>query len=301
MIQECKFNNVSELFDYIMPWKNEGILDGFIFRGHAQESYRLVPSALREDKKEDLWKRSGYERSFKEQSNFRRCQIEIEQNLLREFYKLADRNGLNVPHSKRFREILAQDYYFYGANSVDADEMWIPEELLETAALAQHYGIPTRLLDWTYDPLIALFFAFHDAMERTGNLAIWAIDKERICRQRNTHEQLEIEFVTPPYFTNQNLSAQKGLFTHWPIKCMPNIAAIFSEDKTQTDRRPLDELISSSKNYASHMQLFKKMILPCSEAKEGCRILDKLEYDRGRVFPGYDGIAKHVLARHNYK
>ena len=32
-------------------------------------------------------------------------------------------------------------------------------ETLDYVACAQHYGIPTRLIDWTYNPFIALYFA----------------------------------------------------------------------------------------------------------------------------------------------
>ena len=54
-------------------------------------------------------------------------------------------------------------------------------EDLQKYALAQHYGVPTRMLDWSYSPYIAAFFAFGDAgsiseSEHIREVAIWALN-----------------------------------------------------------------------------------------------------------------------------
>ena len=54
-----------------------------------------------------------------------------------------------------------------------------PRISLELAAIAQHHGVPTRLLDFTFNPLVAAYFA---AAQPTPSayLAVWAVDVEFI-------------------------------------------------------------------------------------------------------------------------
>lgn len=54
----------------------------------------------------------------------------------------------------------------------DDDVSWL--------ASMQHHGIPTRLLDWTYSPLVALFFAVVEPAKDNCASSLWAIDLERL-------------------------------------------------------------------------------------------------------------------------
>src|SRR3990167_7793499 len=50
----------------------------------------------------------------------------------------------------------------------------LPKRDLEILALARHHGLPTRLLDWTSNPLTALWFAIKSVTEKNNNAEVWA-------------------------------------------------------------------------------------------------------------------------------
>jgi len=56
-------------------------------------------------------------------------------------------------------------------------------ELMDWLALMQHYGGPTRLLDWTRSPYVALYFAVREGDPGKRSAAVWAIDRDWIRRE----------------------------------------------------------------------------------------------------------------------
>ena len=301
-MQTIRFDKVEDLFDHIAPWRNDTELNGYIFRGHGQESYKLVPKALRPELSDWFWELCPG-KPINNQWQWETWQVHAEYNLLRDFYRLADRMGLEVPLSPKIRQNLAAEYdVLNGVPHILSDQTWISPDLHETAALAQHYGVPTRLLDWTYDLYVALHFGFMDAIGKDGYLAIWALNKEHLSFLKPTVNQVNVEFIAPHYASNPNLSAQQGLFSHWPIAVpsMQSMAKSLLPGTAQArlvDRRPLDELIEGQLRDAPERNIFAKFVLPCSEAASGCKILETLGYGAAHMFPGYGGVAKQILSR----
>jgi hypothetical protein len=66
------------------------------------------------------------------------------------------------------------------------DRIKLPDdETLSWLALMQHYGVPTRLLDFTYSPYVALYFALRNSRGHEGNspVSIWGIDGYAVRRR----------------------------------------------------------------------------------------------------------------------
>ncbi|MGA2781194.1 MAG: FRG domain-containing protein [Smithella sp.] len=72
-----------------------------------------------------------------------------------------------------------------------------PENSFDWLFLMQHYGVPTRLLDWTESPLAALYFAVTEDKYKKDNAALWLLFPSEL--NRNANIEAEEKFYIPSF------------------------------------------------------------------------------------------------------
>lgn len=81
---------------------------------------------------------------------------------------------LGGEYAKLEKHLLRNFMKYAHTNEVSGDNTW------NWLALAQHHGLPTRLLDWSYSPLIAAHFALTELDDFDKDAAIWAMNYVKI-------------------------------------------------------------------------------------------------------------------------
>jgi hypothetical protein len=136
LFSKLVYTEPAESWDEFRRWSKE--LEGWGFRGQRNASWSLQTSLERELRLEHWYRNNGGHYYLDREANGR--------ELLLRFQEQAPRYTHDLP----------------AANDVAS---WL--------GLMQHYGAPTRLLDWTDSPYVALYFAIE---EPDDVAAIWAID-----------------------------------------------------------------------------------------------------------------------------
>lgn len=258
--------------------------DGFIFRGNKDASYGLLP---------------GIYRQFKEVQHARLVDGSIDGPIYP-----ADENEILAHFKKESGGIL----HFIAQSD---DFTWLQ--------YAQHFGVPTRLLDFTSNPLVALYFCCKDEKQCDG--AVWVLNshtyqrwmfKDPFCSfnepdttTETIHKaiiqsmkgyadddpervQMKRPLLFVPAYIDQRMAAQSSRFLLWG-----------------SDKRQLEEMITASEEMnlssdggaykiADDTRFLSKFIIPDLCKHDILRTLELLDISEKTVFPGLDGIGRYI-------
>jgi hypothetical protein len=141
----------------------------------------------------------------------------------------------------------------------------VPQTDWDWLALGQHHSLPTRLLDWTSNPLVACYFAIEEQSDTDS--MIYAYETRWFISVKDHPDPLAYKKVGKfiPRHITARITAQSGLFTIHPNPYVP-----FTSDKID------------------------RIIIPNDIRFTLKKTLNRYGINRVSLFPGLDGLARHI-------
>jgi hypothetical protein len=206
--------------------------------------------------------------------------------------------GTRPPHSKAdLEEHILRNFIRYSRpyfNQPPANE-W------EIMVAAQHHGLPTRLLDWTYSPLVAAHFATLHS-ERQSDRVIWRLDWKQVHRCFRLPElalliqDLEGILGTDRPFSPWDLFSARAEARQFA--CMLEPPSLNQRIVAQSSTFTLcsDKWQSFDRFLEQHGlgAALTRFVIPAKETARFRDQLDLVDVDERRLFPDLDGVAAEM-------
>jgi hypothetical protein len=167
-------------------------------------------------------------------------------------------------------------------------------------ALAQHHGLPTRLLDWTYSPFVALHFATENARLYDRDGIVWRVNYARSNEllPDPLKDLLEVEMTY--VFTAEMLGSAASTLEEFDALADRHFLAFF--EPPSFDDRIVNQyaLLSLPSDPASKLEswlgdtdeAFQKIVIPRELKGEIRDKLDQANITERVLYPGLDGLGR---------
>lgn len=317
VLEEIWLKDDNTLFQEFSPYGKYSFLfnDNYLFRGERTEKYnKLLPTVLREN----INNLFGYAGFIDSDIGIEPFYQAAELNILINFYRKANYKGLNLPNIPFLSKYILKEFLFIDDIESEIGPIWLPDSFLEIASLAQHYGLPTRLIDWSRDINIAMYFASVGALYKdddTKYMVIYALDYKTIENLKFTRNKIPLRLVVPQHYKNDHLLSQKGVLSAWEYE------TVYQRDIISHNifykRQQLSEFHYPLPNYDSLDVLIQKYIedkeidwrdsksnenkpliykfyIPISMSTEIYNYLARIGYGADRLFSGFDGVSRKI-------
>jgi hypothetical protein len=213
------------------------------------------------------------------------------------FTSLDRLGGTNPPHTKAdLEEHVLRNFIRYSRPHIDQAR---PHDAWEMLITAQHHGVPTRLLDWSYSPLVAAFFATRPG-DSDDDRAVWRLDWQVVHKAYG---------LPPLAMLVQDLGSLLGAtdLTPWklfaardlkPFACMIEPPALDARIAAQAATFTLTSV--TSKSFETFLQEQKleealtRYVIPAGSVAKLRDQLDIVGIDERRLFPDLDGVAAAI-------
>ncbi len=190
---------------------------------------------------------------------------------------------------------------FYMRASVTLKEKPDFRSYSDWLTIMRHYGLPTRLLDWSRSPLIASYFAVSDWRENPSDACIWTLYPEELNEREGFKNYLysvdshtAIQMLRPAYkdtYVPDNPNVINKILACYPIEHDLRVYVQQSAFTVHNTQRRLEDILPEN--------VLKKLIIP-GEAKQAlCEELMALGISVSYIYPDSEHIAQELVQKYD--